>query len=127
MNGLNVNDLMAMHRDAINEGPMEEQSVMDAVRDEGTLDYIVERSNHINDFVERSAYLLYSIASLHPFMEGNKRTALIASTSIIFKFGYRLDETKENFNQFLRKVASDEIKEKEIVIWIKKRMKSFTK
>ncbi|MGV8108963.1 type II toxin-antitoxin system death-on-curing family toxin [Methanospirillum sp.] len=61
----------------------EDRNTEGAVRDTATLHYIVEKEESLLDSIEKAAWLLFSIASYHPFFQGNKRTALVASEMVL--------------------------------------------
>lgn len=58
------------------------------------LDHIQQRYNDISDKREKlickAAFLLYSIALKHPFVDGNKRTSIIACNSFLEYNGYTI-------------------------------------
>jgi death-on-curing protein len=45
------------------------------------------------DIFEMAATYLNSIAINHPFMDGNKRTALASSLTFLFMNGYEIEES----------------------------------
>jgi len=45
----------------------------------GNLDFTVEMQTRFTDPFEVAAFLLYNIATLHPFCDGNKRTVFISA------------------------------------------------
>ena len=48
------------------------------------------------NLAEKAAYLLYELIAQHPFVDGNKRTALIATITFLELNGYQLEfEEKE--------------------------------
>ncbi|MCL1905312.1 MAG: Fic family protein, partial [Methanomassiliicoccaceae archaeon] len=97
-----VEDLMEMHRYAIDEGPEDEASLRDSVRDEAALYFIAEGANNIEDHFERAAFLMHRIATRHPFYEGNKRTALSAAGGTLNVFaGLRIRGPKDSMNDFV--------------------------
>ncbi|MCL2031926.1 MAG: Fic family protein [Methanomassiliicoccaceae archaeon] len=124
MEQFNVEVLKDIHRKVIDKGSAEEQSLRDNVRDEGTLHHIAASSWNISDPVARAAFLLHRVATQHPFMEGNKRTAWTAAMSILRAEGYYIEENSRGIDVFVRRVASGDIEEQDIVKWFKERMRS---
>ena len=117
---ITVRDLTEIHRRIIDAGPECEASLRDAVRDEATLDFIVMGANGISDPLERAAFLLHRIATQHPFFEGNKRTALSAAAGTLIVYAKKhMRGSPEKINEFIRKAASGNAEEREIVLWLK--------
>ena len=92
------------------------------VRDEGTLEYIVQMflktalldaANHKeHTSVDDATYLLYEIATKHPFMDGNKRTATIMALAFIYKESndsimpkFRNYQENKRYQNFIKRVA----------------------
>lgn len=71
-----------IHRYAISVKE-EELSLMDAVRYEPDLDFLCMRLESIDDPMERAAVAMHDIAYNHPFVEGNKRTALLLCENLL--------------------------------------------
>lgn len=100
--------LMDLHRKAISCAAADESSLVDAVRDEGTLDYIVEKAGMYDDRTEKAAWLLWSIANYHPFAEGNKRTSWLAM-QIALDGSYVHCRDPLAMNAYIRRLASGEV------------------
>jgi len=104
-----VGSLMQCHRKAIEYCTEDESGLVDAVRDPATLEYIADKAGRIEGGkAMTAAWVMWSVANYHPFVEGNKRTALIASQmalgdSLIACHG---KEDSENLNRFVREVAA---------------------
>jgi death-on-curing protein len=58
------------------------------VLSEATLHYMVFRANRMKDTFTRAATILHAIGSQHPFMNGNKRTALIVAENVLGQMGF---------------------------------------
>ncbi|MCL1983870.1 MAG: Fic family protein [Methanomassiliicoccaceae archaeon] len=115
-----VEDLMEMHRYAIDEGPEDEASLRDSVRDEAALFFIVEGANNIRDHFERAAFLMHRIATRHPFYEGNKRTAFLAADSMLRTYtGMRMKGPTTETNEFIRRMAAEITEEEKILPWLR--------
>ncbi|MCL2711685.1 MAG: Fic family protein [Methanomassiliicoccaceae archaeon] len=119
MRRITVDRLMVVHRSAIVSGMMDELKLKDAVRDIGTLEYIVEKANSIRDDLSRAAFLLYSIANYHPFVEGNKRTAFLMAGVVSKKCD--LKEEAHESNIMIRKIAAGEMDEEGVKRWIEEK------
>lgn len=71
----------------------------------------------------KSAALMHSLLKNHPFVDGNKRTAL-ASTGIFLKLnGYKLINTHEKELEFALNVENESVSLEEIAAWLKKNSK----
>jgi len=122
---ITVRDLKDIHRRLIDAGPECEAGLRDAVRDDGTLDFIVSGANRIDDHLERASFLMHRIAVWHPFYEGNKRTALSAADGTLRVYSKMcIAESPERVNDFVRKVASGSADECEIALWLKNATKA---
>lgn len=63
------------------------------VRDMGALESAIARpqSGYYKDLIEQAAALLESLSQNHPFLDGNKRTAISVTAAFLRVNGYRLD------------------------------------
>lgn len=114
---IEIDDLKNIHRTAILSGGIDEMSLIDTVRDEATLYYIVERANYIDAAYERSAWIMWSVANYHPFMEGNKRTALLSGEiQLSDEF---IDVNDTSMNTYIRNLAAGNVTEDYLCAWIK--------
>lgn len=76
------------------------------------------------DMASLAASYAYGIASNHPFIDGNKRTALVASFLFLKKNGFKVISPEiENYQVFLG-LAAGEISEEELAAWFRKNMKA---
>lgn len=113
--------LKNIHKAAIIAGGIDEISLIDTIRDEATLFYIAERSNYIDGEYRRSAWIMWSIANYHPFMEGNKRTALLSGEIVLDNEFINVDDASMDI--YIRNMASGNINEEELYEWIKSHAK----
>lgn len=109
---------MEVHYLAIQSGDRDEMKLKDAVRDAGTLEYIAEKADRIRKEIDRAAFLLYSVANYHPFVEGNKRTAIILAEFTLKRYILKGD-VNEN-NAAICSIASGQMTESEVKEWIKR-------
>ncbi|MGH6820156.1 MAG: type II toxin-antitoxin system death-on-curing family toxin [Methylocella sp.] len=94
------------------------------VRDEGLLDSALQRP--INklaygspDLAELAAAYAYGIARNHPFVDGNKRTALVTSFTFLYINGHRVTTSQEqNAKQFLA-LAEGSLTEERLAEWFR--------
>jgi len=73
------------------------------IRDRGALEAAVARpqSAYYKDIVERAAALLESLSQNHPFIDGNKRTAIAVTAAFLRVNGLRLEFDDLEAFQFL--------------------------
>jgi len=111
--------ILKIHREAIESGRKEELQFRDAVRDEGCLPSICEYEHYDSDAIGRAAYYLHRIATRHPFIEGNKRTAYLVAMHILSVemkvHSIPYDENKETY---VKLVASGLENEDQIRSWL---------
>jgi death on curing protein len=94
------------------------------IRDERLLDSALQRpidkANYGNpDIADIAAAYAYGVARNHPFIDGNKRTALVASRAFLLYNGYQITASKEDrLNTFLS-LASGTLREEELAGWFR--------
>ena len=82
------------------------------VRDIGLLQSAVSRpkatfggKDLYPDIFRKAAALMESLARNHPFVDGNKRTAITSAAVFLGMNGYRLDTTQKELERFTLSVA----------------------
>ena len=70
------------------------------------------------DIFSKSAVLLHSLLKNHPFLDGNKRTALASCAIFLKRNGYTLKMTKVDGLEFVLNIENDTLDEKAITEWI---------
>jgi len=99
----------------------------DGVRDMTLMESAMARPINLAAYGEPDAAALaasyaYGIARNHPFVDGNKRTALVVSETFLNLNGYSLDVTDaELVVQFLA-LASGDLPEDELADWFRERL-----
>ena len=88
------------------------------LRDEATLDFIVDGYNMLSNPFEKAASFLYKVATRHPFMQGNKRLAFLGSFMTLDQAGFRITADKGSRYEFLIAVANNEIDETGVLQWL---------
>jgi len=75
----------------------------EGLRDRAALEAALGRpqSGYFRDVIERAAALLESLSQNHPFMDGNKRTAIAVTAAFLRVNGFRLDFDDLDAYQFL--------------------------
>ncbi len=97
----------------------------DGVRDEGLLESALQRPvNKANyespDLFALAAAYAYGIARNHPFIDGNKRTALVASRTFLLINGSQITAAPEDRLRTFLGLASGTIGEDELADWFRK-------
>ena len=90
---------------------------------ESTLHYLVFSVNKIRDIFERAAAILHAIGSQHPFVDGNKRTALVVAENILGQRGYYIAADEDTIVEFLLAVESYKCEPADIERWLKDHVK----
>lgn len=94
------------------------------IRDEGLLESALQRpANKLSygtpDLAELAAAYAYGIARNHPFIDGNKRTALVTSFTFLYVNGLRMTTNQEqNAKQFLA-LAEGTVEEHQLAEWFR--------
>jgi death on curing protein len=86
-----------------------------------TLDNILDKwYEWINtpDCIVFSAYILHSITTMHPFIQGNKRTAFVTATLILGCCGKTINCPDSEIVSFMKSVAKSEQDPKSVEEWI---------
>ena len=75
------------------------------------------------DLVTKAASLMHSIIKNHPFVDGNKRTAITSASIFLFRNGFRVTASNRELELFTLSVASKDVELTEIAGWFKKHSK----
>lgn len=94
------------------------------ILNEGTLDLLVYKVNRANDVFNYAALILHTIAAQHPFIDGNKRTALVTAENVLRDAGYYLNADDDEIVDFMQKIAEYKCTVKTIEKWIKEKAKA---
>ncbi len=98
----------------------------EGLRDEGLLLSALARPQNLNaygedvDLAALAASYAFGIAKNHPFLDGNKRTALVVSVAFLNLNGFDFDEGPvETYRQFYD-LAQGVLSEEELAKWYRK-------
>ena len=96
------------------------------IRDQGLMESAIARPYQTFDgedlyptVFEKAAALTESIIINHPFIDGNKRTGLLAMLVILEIGNFKISASNDDTYSFTIQISTGEIKFKEIVIWLK--------
>ena len=102
----------------------------EGVRDLGLLESALARAKNVEayepgaDIARLAAAYGFGIAKNHPFIDGNKRTALVATRTFLLLNGIDLDATPaDKYITFLR-LAEGTLTEPELTTWLRERISS---
>jgi len=90
---------------------------------EATLHFMIFRATRIKDLVGKAAAILHAIGSQHPFVDGNKRTALVAAENVLGQEGYYIAADEDTIVEFLLAVASYKYEPADIARWLENHVK----
>ncbi|MGA2608854.1 MAG: type II toxin-antitoxin system death-on-curing family toxin [Terriglobia bacterium] len=93
------------------------------IRDEGALEAALARpqSGYYGDIIEQAAALLESLSQNHPFVDGNKRTAIAVTGAFLRINGFRLDFDDLEAYQFLMQLyEAGEFRFEHLEPWLRK-------
>ena len=95
------------------------------LRDEGLLDSALARPLNLNaygtpDFADLAASYAIGLAKNHAFVDGNKRTALLATGLFLHLNGYRLSVSQADATLTMLAVAAGELDEASFAAWLRR-------
>lgn len=98
------------------------------VRDQGLLESALARPLNLHAYGEPSlprlaAAYAFGIARNHPFVDGNKRTALVAAELFLGLNGWDLTATDVECVEVFLSLAAGELGEEELAAWINRKSK----
>lgn len=114
---------------AIHHRQIAEHGGSEGLRDEGALLSALARPQNLLAYAEPgldlaslAAAYAYGIARNHPFVDGNKRTALVAARTFLILNGVDLEATQDDKVLTFLNLAEGTISEEELAEWIRKRI-----
>ena len=114
---------------AIHHLQIAEHGGSEGLRDEGLLLSALARPQNLlaygepaPDLASLAAAYAYGIARNHPFVDGNKRTALVAARTFLILNGVDLKATQDDKVLTFLNLAEGVISEEELADWIRKRI-----
>jgi death-on-curing protein len=114
---------------AIHHRQISEHGGSEGLRDEGLLASALARPQNFlayaqppPDLAALAAAYAYGIARAHPFVDGNKRTALVAARTFLLLNGVNLEANQdEKYLTFLQ-LAQGTLTEEQLANWIRNRI-----
>lgn len=98
------------------------------MRDEGLLDSALARPVNLAaygdpDFAALAASYGVDVAKNHPFVDGNKRAALLATGLFLYINGYRLTASQADTTLTMLSVAAGDLTEDAFAAWLRQHAK----
>ncbi|WP_440950786.1 type II toxin-antitoxin system death-on-curing family toxin [Methanosphaerula subterraneus] len=121
MEQLSVEDVIGYQIELILASDLpEDQGTEGQMINPGNLDFAIDFCNDIPEPFKRAAYLLYYVATGHPFVSGNKRMAFLLAALVLYRTPeqYLLDSLDEENDRVIRSVAEGLMTQEEIEIWL---------
>jgi death on curing protein len=114
---------------AIHKRQIAEHGGGDGLRDEGLLLSALARPQNLLAYSDETPYisalaasLAYGIAKNHPFVDGNKRTALVVSRTFLLLNSYQLNASQEEKYLTFLKLAEGNLSEEELADWFREKL-----
>ena len=109
---------------AIHARQLAEHGGATGVRDVGLLESALQRPQHKlaygdPDAAELAAAYAYGLARNHPFVDGNKRTALVVSRTFLLHNGWQINATPQDRLHTFLALASGELSETQLADWFR--------
>lgn len=111
---------------AVHRRQIAEHGGSDGVRDEGLLSSALARPQNLLAYSEKApdiaalaAAYAFGIAKNHPFIDGNKRTALVVMRTFLLLNEYDFTATQEEKYLTFLKLAEGNLTEKELEDWVR--------
>jgi death-on-curing protein len=121
---LEAADIAAIHHEVIAEfgGPP-------GLRDQGLLESAAARPKHLAAYGPASAFELaaayaFGLARNHPFVDGNKRIALIAAFTFLLLNGWEVQAEETAAVLVFVDLAAGKLDEKELALWLERNSKA---
>lgn len=118
---------------AIHERQIIEHGGRSGTRDEGLVLSALARPQHLlaygdppPDAAALAAAYAFGIARNHPFIDGNKRTALVATRTFLLLNGFDLNASQEEKYLTYLQLAKGDIEENTLAEWIREHLNQAT-
>lgn len=110
---------------AIHDETLAEHGGLEGVRDRALLESALSRPKNLLAYsgerislAQLAAAYAFGIARNHPFIDGNKRTALIVSFAFMELNGFEIQAPPENTYLTFMRLADGELSEKKLTEWL---------
>lgn len=104
---LETEEIMKIHDEII-----EKSGGHSGIINYGNLDFAVSQMKITQGLVRKAAILLFGIVAKHPFVDGNKRSGLVAAETFLRSNGKKLEATDKDIWIKLHKTSQGEMSNK---------------
>ena len=110
---------------AIHDEAIYEFGGLAGVRDQGLLESALDRARNLLAYEPRSSLfdlasaLCVGLAKNRPFLDGNKRTALLATRAFLFLNGHELEPAESDEVATMVAIAEGKLDEVAVAAWLK--------
>jgi death-on-curing protein len=118
---LSIEEILRLHFQVI-----EDYGGSHGVRDEGRIHSITNAPKQIvfkveqyPDLITKAAVYLRNMISDHPFIDGNKRTAITSCGVFLQRNGGRLNANPKELEDFVVSIATEHLEIAPIAVWLK--------
>lgn len=106
---------------------LEEHGGAEGVRDKGLLESALARPRNLSAYGDPDASALaasyaFGLARNRPFIDGNKRTALVVSLLFLVKNGHEVRSSDAEMLAVFLDLAAGELSEEELADWLSERI-----
>ncbi len=95
------------------------------IQNEGLLDSALEQpkiifdGNYLHDsLIKMAAAYGFHLCMNHPFVDGNKRIALVAMDTFLQRNGYEISASEKEVYEVIIKLASGKLTKNELTVWL---------
>lgn len=112
---ISLEDVLIIQREEINRN-----GLIHGLLDQGTLEWLFEFGLPAEETAwDKAALALYTIAALHPFNDGNKRTAFVVANLILQLVGWEVVVDNDEMAEFVLLVAMKRQSKMQIKKWLR--------
>ncbi len=118
---ISINDILVLHEKSINDF-----GGSHGIRDVGLLESAIARpfqtfggEDLYPTTFEKAAALAESLIINHPFVDGNKRTGMLAMVSLLINDQYQLNASSDDLYNFVINISTGALSFDGIVEWLK--------
>lgn len=119
---LTVNEVIILHEKLISK-----TGGLNGIRDVSMLESAVlscfqtfDEEELYPEIVDKAARMAFGICKNHPFIDGNKRTAILSMITILYTNGIKILYSQQELIQLGLGIADGSINYENIVAWVKK-------
>ena len=76
--------------------------------------------DHFSTPFDKAAALAESVIRRHPFVDGNKRTAMYAAAYLLETFGYELEAEQQDLEDFAVSIVVGGMDTRDIALWFER-------